>query len=590
MTSFQGAVTVGSRVSKTIKNGIVPGSIFFDKHEGDAGKGTPNPGLQLLGFVNAIFISSGELIQSFGSLANSLLISFLLFTVWLSIATRLGWPVSTTYSIVSAVAGIGIAAGGWDAVNWGWNGGSGLGAVFAGLGIAPAMAAGFGAVVYLMVKYVVLKRENPTKWGLYTGPFWFFVVAAVCTMSIVYKGSPELGLDKMSPSKTAAAIIITAVVVSILSMVFWWPFVYAKVVKKDYTLRFYHFFLGPLLWKRPAPEDAGIKEAVSDYRLRAENELDGADQYDRAEGNQSQHSSTLGVSPELEKAGGEAGPNELRADDKAKAIYPTDDVEERDTPPNESNLERDFEKGPQIEGPWILPQNLWIILRYKAGPFVYKIFTHGASVDIHALQAQSGNEKQGKRMQEIYARAKQYPNDTEHLFSFMQVVTACTASFAHGANDLSNAIGPFSVIYDVWKKGTISGADGGKTKIEVWMLVYGAATLVVGLATYGYNIMAVLGNRITLHSPSRGFCMELGASITVILASQYGIPVSTTMCITGATIGVALCNGDIRTINWRQIAWIYLGWFATIIIVCTASACLLAIVINAPRKHNHTVN
>lgn len=116
------------------------------------------------------------------------------------------------------------------------------------------------------------------------------------------------------------------------------------------------------------------------------------------------------------------------------------------------------------------------------------------------------------------------------------------------------------------------------------MLVYGASALVLGLATYGYNIMAVLGNKITLHSPSRGFSMEMGAAITVILASQFGIPVSTTMCITGGTIGVALCNGNLRSINWKQIAWIYFGWIMTIFIVATASACLLAIVINVSRR------
>jgi phosphate/sulfate permease len=143
----------------------------------------------------------------------------------------------------------------------------------------------------------------------------------------------------------------------------------------------------------------------------------------------------------------------------------------------------------------------------------------------------------------IHGAAKQYDNDTEYAFTFMQVLTSCTASFAHGANDLSNAIGPFSVIYYTWKFGLPAGKS---SEIEVWMLVYGAAALVLGLATYGYNIMAVLGNRITLISPSRGFTMELGAAITVILASQYGIPVSTTMCITGATVGVSCCNGDWR--------------------------------------------
>jgi len=126
---------------------------------------------------------------------------------------------------------------------------------------------------------------------------------------------------------------------------------------------------------------------------------------------------------------------------------------------------------------------------------------------------------------------------------------------------------------------------GKKAAVPIWILVFGAVMIVIGLATYGYNMcvplslralvlldrhadspffpsrsMKVLGNKITLHSPSRGFSMELGASITVILASQYGLPVSTTMCITGSTIGVALCNGDLRSINWRAIGWIFLGW------------------------------
>jgi sodium-dependent phosphate transporter len=94
-----------------------------------------------------------------------------------------------------------------------------------------------------------------------------------------------------------------------------------------------------------------------------------------------------------------------------------------------------------------------------------------------------------------------------------------TNPFVHvcSANDLSNAIGPFSVIYYTWKNGIPAGAE---SDVEVWMLVYGAATLVLGLATYGYNIMSVLGNRITLVSPSRGFCMELGGAITVILVSR----------------------------------------------------------------------
>lgn len=192
-------------------------------------------------------------------------------SVWLTVCTRLSWPVSTTYSIVSAVAGVGVAIGGADAVTWGWNGGKGLATIFAGFGIAPALAAGFGAVCYLFVKFGVLCRRNPLPWALASGPVVFFTVAAVCTMSIVFKGSPSLGLNTLPPNELAAAIVGTAAVVAGLSVLFWLPYVYCKAVRKDYTIRFYHFFLGPALWWRKAPEDAGMvgsPDFVPDYRVR----------------------------------------------------------------------------------------------------------------------------------------------------------------------------------------------------------------------------------------------------------------------------------------------------------------------------------
>jgi sodium-dependent phosphate transporter len=84
-------------------------------------------------------------------------------------------------------------------------------------------------------------------------------------------------------------------------------------------------------------------------------------------------------------------------------------------------------------------------------------------------------------MAEIYSRAKQYPNEVEHLFSFVQVLTACTASFAHGANDVSNAIGPYAVIYSVWSTGESSAS---KAPVQVWLLVFGGAMIVIGTLSY----------------------------------------------------------------------------------------------------------
>ena len=141
-----------------------------------------------------------------------------------------------------------------------------------------------------------------------------------------------------------------------------------------------------------------------------------------------------------------------------------------------------------------------------------------------------------------FFRTWRYVKSTTTLLEAIEFLTISIA------NDLSNAIGPFAVIYHVWKTGEIADK---KSPVEIWNLVFGAVCLCIGLATCmpspflplrvlltdhfeipdGYNIMRVLGNRITLHSPSRGFSMELGASITVILASQYGLPVSVSISL-----------------------------------------------------------
>ncbi|KAG6908371.1 hypothetical protein DXG01_004869 [Tephrocybe rancida] len=507
---FLGAVLVGARVADTIKNGIIKLTVF----EGNAG-------VQLLAFTVALSVSA----------------------IWLMIATRLSWPVSTTYSIIAAVTGVGVALGGPEAVNWGWNGGKGLATIFAGLAIAPAISAGFAAVTYLFVKYGLLARKNPVMYTLIFSPLVFFTVTAVLTMSIIYKGAPSLGLTKLPKSTTAIAIVGSSLVIAALSIIFWLPYVYCKVVRKDYTLRFYHFFLGPLLWWRAAPADASelkADAAVPDYRIIQTDKEETTSRSDEESANEK--------SPE-----------------HAPAASPLANQVEKDDHP--------------IDGPWASPSNLWIILRYKSIPFLYKTFTYGTSIDIHAAQAGKANTSEGRRITDMYKRAPQYPNEVEHLYSFIQVLTACTASFAHGANDVSNAIGPYAVIYTVWKSGDSAAS---KAPVPVWILAFGGVMIVIGLATYGYNIMKVLGNKITLHSPSRGFTMELGSAITVVLASQYGLPVSTTMCITGATMGVALCNGDFRAVNWRALGWILLGWILTVPIVGTIAGCVMGIILNAP--------
>lgn len=521
---FLGAVLVGARVAGTIKNGIISISAFQG-----------NAGVAMLAFTCALCASA----------------------TWLMIATKNSWPVSTTYSLVSALVGVGVATAGWDAPRWGWNDAKGLAAIWGGMGIAPALSGAFGAIVYLITKYAVLDRRNSVRNALYAAPVYFFTVTAVLTMAIVYKGSPSLNLDELPGSTTALAIVMTALVISVLSILFWLPYVYCKVVRKDHTIRFYHFFYGPLLWKRPVPpqDPTVVASAVPDYRVRDRDapqplnshapSIAGSREHGDVESKSNPEAGTDGDSPREERA---------------VPIVPLDQVEKNEHP---------------IEGFWWKPQNLYIIFRYR----IPKILLHGSSVDIHKMQTEGGSAEDNARIARIHQQANQYPNETEHLYSFLQVMTACTNSFAHGANDVSNAIGPFAAVYYIWQNGQFTS----NTPTPVWILAFGGAFIVIGLATYGYNIMAAIGNRITLMSPSRGFSMEMGSAITVLLASQYAIPVSTTMCIIGATTGVGIVSSGFKAVNWRAIGFVFLGWVLTIPIASISAGCLMGIILNAPR-------
>ncbi|KAL5639817.1 hypothetical protein ACGC1H_006405 [Rhizoctonia solani] len=539
---FLGAVLVGARVASTIRNGIIDISIF-----------NQDPAMLLLAMVCAVCASS----------------------LWLTMATRLSMPVSTTHSIIGSLIGVGIAAGGAGSVKWGWNG-NGVAFVFASWVIAPAVAGGFAAIVFLITKFVVLNRQGDesVKWGLIVAPVYFFVVSGVLTMAIIWKGSPSLGLNELPPGEMAAAIVGTATVVALLSILFWLPYVHARVVKGDYTVRWYHFFMGPLLWKRQPPADATnyTAGAVPDYYQghHAEDAISPADDEEHGASRQL---------PKVETQHVQSGKSDSIIEEKP--IESDHNASETTPPPvQKSTIARlTTVEGPPIEGAWMEPKNLYIIARYRTIPFIVKIFTHGTTVDVLDMQAQ-GQSKEARRLQDMHNRATQYDNRTEHLYSFLQVLTAATASFAHGSNDVSNAIGPFATIYYTWHTGTFAGS---KSPVAVWMLAFGGAALVLGLATYGYNIMRVLGNRLTLHSPSRGFSMELGASLAVVLASQVAVPVSTTQCITGATLAVGLCNGDLKALNWRMFSWIFFSWVLTIPCAGILAGCLFGIIANAPR-------
>lgn len=148
----------------------------------------------------------------------------------------------------------------------------------------------------------------------------------------------------------------------------------------------------------------------------------------------------------------------------------------------------------------------------------------------------------------------------EKVFTPMMLFTACSMAFAHGSNDVANGIGPMAAVISIVGSG---GEVMQKSALPLWILLLGGGGIVLGLITMGYKVMQTIGKKITELTPSRGFCAELAAAITVVIASRTGMPISTTHVLVGAVLGVGLARG-VGALDLRVVLNIVISWLITL--------------------------
>ena len=155
-------------------------------------------------------------------------------------------------------------------------------------------------------------------------------------------------------------------------------------------------------------------------------------------------------------------------------------------------------------------------------------------------------------------RTFHYAN-VEKIFGALMVLTACAMAFAHGSNDVANAIGPLAAINSI----VLSGELSQKSPLPMWVLFVGGVGIVLGLAMYGRKVIETVGSKITELTPSRGFCCTLSAASTVVLASGMGLPISTTHTMVGAVLGVGMARG-ISSLDMGVVRGIFMSWVITL--------------------------
>ena len=165
------------------------------------------------------------------------------------------------------------------------------------------------------------------------------------------------------------------------------------------------------------------------------------------------------------------------------------------------------------------------------------------------------------------------PNPVERLFGRFQLLSACFVAFAHGSNDVGNAIAPLAAIVYINRTGSVP-TDG--ITIPIWILILGGAGIVGGLAVWGKKVIATIGENIIALQPSSGFCAELATATTILIASRLGLPVSTSHALVGGVVGIGLVQ-NIKSIKFQTLKGIAAAWLITIPVSAVLSAAIFSI-------------
>ncbi|KAJ5392207.1 hypothetical protein N7509_007697 [Penicillium cosmopolitanum] len=521
ITEFIGAVAMGARVTDTIKNGI----IGVDRFEGKPG------GLMLA--MGCAEVGSAS---------------------WLMFATMVGFPVSTTQTIVGALIGVGFAS--QASISWAWEKGS-VSQVAASWGIAPLIAAAFSAIIFGTLKYAVLERRDSFKWAMRLIPFYLSMTGAILALFIVIEAPTAPSLEEFGAGKAAGIILGVFFGCLLVSYVFFVPYFNRRIVKNDPRIRFYHVPLGPLLLREDPPLYFPSKResAVTNYYEDAYGEVL-AGQKDMAKDQTTTNADSVLPSPEITPKQHTERPD----DDEEKKL---DSTSAPAAKPRKKHIEpRERFIDPVKDLSWTDPKRYWGYTKW--------LLLQGVTRDVVTHDS--------PELRAIHARAHRYDDRVEHLWTYCQVVSAMMMSIAHGSNDVANAVGPWAAVYSTYHAGVVET----EAPTPVWFLVVAGLLLGLGFWFYGYNIVRALGNKITQMSPTRGFSVELGAAITVLLASRLGLPVSTTQCLTGAAMGVALMNYDLGAVNWKQLGFIFGGWVLTLPCAGLISGLICLMALNTP--------
>ncbi|XP_037963884.2 sodium-dependent phosphate transporter 1-B [Plutella xylostella] len=566
-----GAVLIGYKVSDTMRKGILDVSLYEDGGER----------LLACGCLSALVASAA----------------------WLIVATGLRLPVSGTHSVVGATVGFTLVAKGPVGIRW-----STIGAIVASWFISPAMSGTVSAVLYWLVRRFILRSAKPLQSGLRALPFFYGATVAVNVVSVVHNGPKLLAMDKIPLWAALAGSIALGAIIGGLVRAFLVPHYQRKLGEKPVNFTFGHS-------NETTPADTPTHSSklsvphrplslVSDDGKVLEVIAEAAEMVTLSEADKV----SLGV-------------REMNARNRA-LLATMDDcsiLSRSLSPPDKSRLQL-VDADPQINtlkyidetisccksfdsaglagmGESYDSRNIFLgdscdtiaraefdrlvaehvlpviecdtpsllcddITEIKMMPGSGSAWSIDQACGPTKLPAITPNSSAAPLLRAATPPpappADAPPPDTLKLFSFLQVLTATFGAFAHGGNDVSNAIGPLVALWLLYSEG---GAHA-RAETPLAILVFGGVGIALGLWLWGRRVIQTVGEDLTNITPDTGFTIELGAALTVLVASKAGLPVSTTHC----KVGSVVCVGHFsdKPVDWSLFRNIIFAWVVTV--------------------------
>ncbi|CAH8473160.1 unnamed protein product [Heterobilharzia americana] len=537
---LSGSVLLGAKVSNTIRKGIVSVELFSKLENGH------------------VVLMAGQVAALGGS------------CIWLLLATFFRLPVSGTHSIVGATMGFSLVIFGLNAIQW-----QGLLRIVGSWFLSPVLSGVASIGVFFLMRFLVLRKDDPLEPALKLLPGFFGTVVLVNCFSIFYEGPPLLKFDEI-PLYGVFILSCGFGIITVLIVKFLWvPLIRRRILTGESSTHIMKRCLTRKHQKKSSSEDSkhpsladtdpsGNPTAnhesinMNTYTPSSDGERVVGFKKNNNEGvigqsNDEHNTNIKNVKAKTILSGSEdAISNEVPSHFEVKPSIIPDEL---------SNEERKLRKSNQLNVVMAYSSND----QYLNNDGTHTLTNGKMNVSFPPNLATVGEEP------EPIDLIKDRPAEAQ-VFSSLQILTAVFGSFAHGGNDVSNAIGP---LIGLWLIATTQSVDSSKPT-DLWILVYGGVGISVGLWIWGRRVIQTLGEDLTKMTPSSGVCIEIGAALTVLIASKIGLPISTTHCKVGSVVFVGRARSK-DNVNWGIFRNILIAWLVTLPAAGAISAFLMYI-------------